>query len=436
VSEVYSMSQLDRRDFLKRAAAMTTGLMGAGLLQPRQAAAEPPVSPVAVRACKHYDRALIKQTLGRMFGDLGGLSGLVSGRKVGIKLNLTSLNGNVQTQHGVQFKYSDTTHPDVAYALAQLMIEAGAERVKFLESSYSATLSVEPLFASMGYNVPEFRALGNGSQVDFHDTRAAGEFFTGPHATPNGGSFNDYWEADPLTGAGAGPSYLFNKFYMNKWYSPAECDVFVSLAKQKGHDTCGVTLSSKNLFGCWPLSVYGSNATASIITDDRAGGSGPEEARTFGRSVSGHNGGWDPLGPVGAKLASEHGVSTYEGNRMPRLIVDLIRARPIHIAVIDGIMGSQPAWGPTNNSSVTTPGILVAGFNPICADAVCVGIMGQDPQAADGTGMFLSCKNYLNLAADKQIGSNDLSRIPIVGDPIWKVRYDYYPHVKKSGVIA
>ncbi|MFL6448894.1 MAG: DUF362 domain-containing protein [Bryobacteraceae bacterium] len=36
--------------------------------------------------------------------------------------------------------------------------------------------------------------------------------------------------------------------------------MFVSLAKLKNHSVCGVTLSMKNLYGCVPLSIYGSDA--------------------------------------------------------------------------------------------------------------------------------------------------------------------------------
>ncbi len=74
-------------------------------------------------------------------------------------------------------------------------------------------------------------------------------------------------------------------------------------------------------------------------------------------------------------------------------------------------------------------GVLVAGKNGVCTDAVCVGIMGHDPRAPAETGMFLSGLNHLGLAAARGVGNNDLSKIPVVGDPIASVRYDYYPPV-------
>ena len=49
-----------------------------------------------------------------------------------------------------------------------------------------------------------------------------------------------------------------------------DTDVFVSMAKLKNHDTCGVTLALKNCFGNTPASIYGDDALA-----DQPGPVGP-----------------------------------------------------------------------------------------------------------------------------------------------------------------
>ena len=52
--------------------------------------------------------------------------------------------------------------------------------------------------------------------------------------------------------------YIFPGFDLNHSYE--DCDVFVSLAKMKEHDTAGITLSMKNCFGLTPATIYGTGA--------------------------------------------------------------------------------------------------------------------------------------------------------------------------------
>ncbi|MFW5864029.1 MAG: DUF362 domain-containing protein [bacterium] len=409
---------MNRRQFFKRSAGATVGLAAAGALPSFARAAAPPVSPVAVRKCKHFDRSLIYSTLVQMFSDLDGagdsFSNLVNGKKVGVKLNLTYGRGSAWHHHSLHSKFTDTTHPDVAYALAQFLIESGAAEVNFLESSYT-TAGIDALMPAMGYDMAEFTALGNGSQVHFYDTR---------NKQPDAGNgWSAYAQLDPTAnGVGSGDAYMFDYFYVNKMYAAPQSDVIISLAKLKGHEVAGVTLGVKNMFGCLPNSIYGGSTPITEAT-------GPDEDGAGGRTDCCHNGVWNPYGE---KDPAVHGVANFDSERMPRLIVDLCRALPIDLVIVEGIKSSQPNWGPSSHTSLTTPGVMVAGFNPICTDAVCVGIMGQDPRAAAKTGMFLSGENYLNLAAAKEIGSNDLSRIPVLGESIANVRYDYYPHVNRS----
>ena len=141
-----------------------------------------------------------------------------------------------------------------------------------------------------------------------------------------------------------------------------------------------------------------------------------------------HFGRWNGTVPLLGEIEGAD-VPAFGPTRMPCLVADLARALPIDLAIIDGITGTQGAWGPTERTSSTTPGVLVAGYNCVCTDSVCVGIMGHDPQAAPETGMFISGLNHIDMAAATGLGSNDLSEIPVLGDPIGKVRYDYYPHV-------
>ncbi|MFW5864027.1 MAG: DUF362 domain-containing protein [bacterium] len=408
--------RMSRRDFFKRSAATTAGLAAAGALRPFSAAADPPVSPVALRKCKDYDRTEIYNIMGRMFTDLGdagnSLADLVNGKKVTIKLNCTYGRGSSWHHHGRHSMYTDTVHPDVVYAAVKHFLDSGATKVNICECSYT-TIGASALFPAMGFTMNDFTDLAAAGVVEFFDTRNKEPY--------SGADFDGYAQLDPLTtGVGTGSSYMFDSFYVNKVYAAPEADVVVSLAKFKGHELTGVTLGIKNMFGCLPNSIYGGSTPITLA-------SGPNEAGTGGRGDSCHLGNWNPVGEKAG-----HSVVQFDSERLPHLIADLCRALPINLTIIDGITASQPMWGPSNITSITNPGLLVAGFNPVCTDSVCVGVMGQDPQASRKTGMFLSGENYLNLCAAKGVGSNDLSQIPVLGNSIQEVRYDYYPHLNRS----
>ena len=65
-----------------------------------------------------------------------------------------------------------------------------------------------------------------------------------------------------------------------------------------------------------------------------------------------------------------------------------------------------------------SPGILVAGTNPVSTDAVAMALMGFDPMAERGTAPFETCDNTLRLAEELGVGTRDLSRIEVVGTAI------------------
>jgi len=64
------------------------------------------------------------------------------------------------------------------------------------------------------------------------------------------------------------------------------------------------------------------------------------------------------------------------------------------------------------------PGILVAGTNPVCTDAVATALMGYDPRAPRGTAPFLRGDNGLLIAESLGLGSADLGKIEVRGAKI------------------
>ena len=98
-------------------------------------------------------------------------------------------------------------------------------------------------------------------------------------------------------------------------------------------------------------------------------------------------------------------------------------ARPIHLAIIDGIetvAGGEGPW--VKNFRTVRPGLLIAGTNCVTTDAVCTALMGFDPMADRGTAPFETCDSTLKLAEQLGIGTRDLRQIEVRGLPIEKGR--------------
>src|SRR5712671_3236176 len=95
------------------------------------------------------------------------------------------------------------------------------------------------------------------------------------------------------------------------------------------------------------------------------------------------------------------------------------RARSIWPTSMKG--GEGPWCGGEAKLKVTTPGLIIAGLNPVSTDAVATAVMGYDnPRAVKGTKPFDFCDNHLLLAEQAGLGSADLSQIEVRGMAIEK----------------
>ena len=177
-------------------------------------------------------------------------------------------------------------------------------------------------------------------------------------------------------------SFMFNRIL-------EQADTFISIAKMKCHWNCGVTLSMKNLIGLVPVTHYRQS---------------PDH---WWRSML-HGSGNDSL-------------------RLPRIILDLNRARPIHLAVVDGIMAAEGGEVPRGTFKPVQPGVLVAGKNPVATDAVATAVMSFDPTVGSPTPPFLRDANYLNMATELGMGTNRLEQIKVMGARLDEVRYKFNP---------
>ncbi|MBV9102408.1 MAG: DUF362 domain-containing protein [Candidatus Eremiobacteraeota bacterium] len=102
--------------------------------------------------------------------------------------------------------------------------------------------------------------------------------------------------------------------------------------------------------------------------------------------------------------------------------------RPIDLAIVDGVetvRGGEGPWLP--GLERMTPGLILAGRNPVCVDAVGMAVMSYDPRADRGTHPFIRGDNTLKLAEAVGIGTTDLKRIEVRGVSIKDARLNFGP---------
>lgn len=354
---------ISRRGFLKSVGAVAAGAALNPLSKTEKLLANPHQpnitnsAQVAVTEALNYsDSSLIKQKVQHLFEAMGGISDVVkSSDKVGIKINLTggSDNANHSNLHGVDIRECTWTHPEVLRAVTSLLIDHGVNP----ENIYF----VEAIWDDNSYNNFGYRDVQNDLGVKFVDLNK-----TAPYT-----EFVDRAVGDN--------HFFYEKFKMNGILS--EIDVLVSIPKMKQHYEAGVTHSMKNLIGSVPLQHY---------------------------MLSGLSGYRSALHVEGGAI----------GQHLPRTILDLNMARPVHLGVIDGIVNAEGGEGPWNGTFKPAEyHMLLAGKDPVALDSIASLQMGNHPEKEK---ILLSrgeyCDNYLRLANQIGMGTNQLSEIQVVGD--------------------
>jgi uncharacterized protein (DUF362 family) len=184
-------------------------------------------------------------------------------------------------------------------------------------------------------------------------------------------------------------SYIYKTFTLHPILK--DIDVFISVSKMKNHDMAGVTHTMKNLYGLAPLKHYRLNQNDNY-------------------------------------RSAFHGAASQTRTRLPRIIIDINRARPINFSLIDGIMTAQGGEGPWIQSmTAIQPGLLFAGKNPVATDSVATAVMGHDPQGAYPDSPFFRCDNHIQLAYEAGLGTNRLDEIEVLGPSINEVQNHFIP---------
>ena len=147
----------------------------------------------------------------------------MANKTVTIKLNLT---GNPEARlKGLPLGQTHYVHPHVVIAAASLIGRAGARRIRFVESCWAWSGSLDEYLLNSGFNVRALRTAA--PRVEFENTNTLG-------------SGKKYSRLPVLSGG-----YLFPAFDLNHAYE--DTDVFVSMAKLKEHETCGVYAFAEEL---------------------------------------------------------------------------------------------------------------------------------------------------------------------------------------------
>ncbi|MBO8130210.1 MAG: DUF362 domain-containing protein [Candidatus Marinimicrobia bacterium] len=318
------------------------------------------LTAVAVtRANSYDDYSLIKNKVQHLFESLDGISDIVSsGKKVGIKINLTG---------GAGFAFHDKlkgkdigevmwTHPAVLKAVCELIIDSGvkASDIYVLEAISRDDTS----YSDFGYEYVVDKLGLNFININYKE----------PY--------------DSFVEVPVGKNYYnYEKFTLNRILT--EIDVYISIPKMKHHYAAGTTQSLKNQVGIAPRDIYTGEYRREVL---HCGKTSPDKKE--------------------------------EKSYLPRSIVDLNRARPVHLAVIDGIKsanGGEGVWNPTFEPAEYH--FLLAGKDPVATDSIATYIMGRNPEGEkierpEGD----ECDNHLYLANQLGMGTNVLSTIELVGD--------------------
>jgi uncharacterized protein (DUF362 family) len=332
-----------------------------------------------------------------MFDQIGGVGGRVRGKTVAIKLNLTGGN----RFEGYTPGDTHWVHPKVVGAVTAVLGKLGARRIRLLESAGGRRpdYRLEDKLLSGGWDV---EALKNAAPlVEFEDTNGLGQ--------------GAKWSTLKVKSK----PYIFPAFNLNHSYE--DCDFLVSLGKMKNHEEMGLTMAIKNMFGITPTALYG----------------GRERIFHYGQVQA----------PSGAPAEMDPQSNRYEGWRLPRILVDIIGARPVDLAINDGIISTAGGEGPwVPGSRPVKPGLLVVGWNVVNTDAVTAATMGYNPRAGrneapyrldknpdthpkqqlkPGEEAFSYADNMMLLAEAAGLGSADLSNIDVRGVPIKKAVFDF-----------
>ena len=358
-----SSKNFSRRSFIKSAGVVAASLV----LNPfkksrelfaftREIALVNSAQVAVTQAFDYSDSSLIKQKVQHLFEAIGGISDVVSaGDKVAIKINLT---GGMSAVGQDRLQGVDVRESTWTHPE---VLRAGCELI--IDSGVKAEniYIVEAIWDAASYNDFGYKDIQRDLGLQFINLNSPAPY----------SSFIDQAVGDNR--------FYYKSFKLNPILT--EVNAFISIPKMKQHYDAGVTHSMKNLVGIVPMEQY--------MLPSMQGW----------RSALHYQGG---------------NIRTH----LPRSICDLNMARPVNLAIIDGIKNAEGGEGPWNPTFKPAEyHLLLAGKDPVASDSIASLQMGNDPEAPK---LRLpggeECDNYLHLAKQRGMGTNVLDEIELVGD--------------------
>ena len=313
---------------------------------------------VAVTEADNYSRELIRNKVQHLFESLGGISDVINtSDKVAVKINLT---GGSNTRNNSRLKGADVR--DTVWTHPEVL-RAVCELLIDYGITAKNIFIVEALWDQASFDNFGYKEITNDLGMQFIDLNK-------PDPYP-----------DFINIPTGENKFYYESFIMNPILNEVDC--FISIPKMKHHYSAGATHSIKNQIGAVPLSKYNMNGQ-------------------FGHRASLHNEGGD------------------QSTHLPHSIADLYLARPLNLAINDGVKNCINAEGPwVQGYENAEYGILLASKDAIALDTISTYQMGGDPE---GSTLELpngnSCLNYLQMLANLGYGTNKMSEIELVGDGV------------------
>ena len=356
-------NKFSRRQFIKTIGTTTAGLLAAPYIKSSNIFAyghkENPefIAQVAVTQADNYDRLLIKQKVQHLFESIGGINDIIkSGNKVAIKINLTGGSGNANDP-----KLQGVDITESMWTNPEVLRAVG-ELVRDCGVNPEDIYIVESLWDSSSFN--------NFGYLDIQ--KSLGAQMVNLNAKAPYTDFIDKPVGDK--------KFYRDSFKLNQILN--DVDVYISIPKLKHHYEAGITFSLKNQIGIVPLQYY-------------------------------------TLPSIQGYRSALHYEGGDIGQQLPRSVCDLNLARPVNLAVIDGIKNAKGGEGTWNSTfELAENHVLLAGKDPVATDSICAYLMGVNPEAEkiqlpDG---IRECDNYLELLHQKGVGTNQMNEIEITGD--------------------
>lgn len=301
----------------------------------------------------------------------------------------------------VSHKYqAPSTHADTLGATLDALVSAGAQRITIAEGASNA----QDAYRRFGFH-REVEKL----PVRFLDLNRQ----------------EDRWEPLELTSLDGKPLIA----RVSRTITGSSCRVSLALAKT--HVTSIITLCLKNMLSSihpedrvmmhgYPGGGNGYQSWKKLAVDflkrdnlavnvlTRAMGR-VKNARTLWRNL--HEEGDAFLSLTIAEMNYLRSVEAMNQN-----LVALARKTRPHLAIVDGFVGMHRE-GPRHGTPIKLR-TIIAGTDAVAVDAVAASVMGFDPWEI----------GYLVYAQRLGLGTIDLDRISIVGDPVATVRKRFIPH--------